>query len=416
MLKKIIVNFVSLLMNNGINVLLSLILIPFYISHYGFDNYGILSLTQVISTYVMITCDYHFAAIASREISVNRNNNKFISNYISEVLSVKIVLFLISIIVITALVICIPNYRLLLFDFYFGAFLGLSVSLFPTFVFQGIENLKPVAAINGICKGLGVAFICLYLVNKTDYQWVNITLATANFIGVICAYAWLSNKYKIKFHKISNFTIILNHLKNGFKVFIASFAVSFTVSSNVLILGIFADKNIVGYYSLAEKIVAFIRQLLSTLYQVIYPYVCKEFENKSELLKLFLRKYMVLLIIGTAILVTAVYVFADYLYLINSNKDFTESTIILKLICFMPLIIATNNVYNLYIMAARKENVFANILLLASITYLPLSLFLTEKYSVNGLITSSYLIEIFVLLGLIWMSEIKYKHLKIWRK
>lgn len=416
MLKKIIVNFISLLMNNGINVLLSLILIPFYISHYGFDNYGIISLTQVISTYVMITCDYHFAAIASREISVNRNNKNFISNYISEVLSVKIILFILSVLIITILTLFIPNYRLLLFDFYFGAILGLSVSLFPSYVFQGIENLKPVAIINGICKGLGVAIICLYLVNKTDYQWVNIVLASTNFIGVIGAYAWLSNKYKFKLQLHFNLNAILSHIKNGFKVFIASFAVSFTVSSNVLILGIFADKNIVGYYSLAEKIVAFVRQLLSTLYQVIYPFVCIEFENKSQKLNLFLKKYMLFLIAGTIVFVGFTYLLADYLYLINPTKNFNQSKEILKQLCFIPIIIAINNVYNMYIMAARKESMFANILLFASIMYLPLSLFLTKNFNINGLISTSYIIEFLILIGLFWMSEIKYKELKIWRK
>ena len=416
MLKKIIVNFISLLMNNGINVLLSLILIPFYISHYGFDNYGILSLTQVISTYVMITCDYHFAAIASREISVNRNNNKFISNYISEVLSVKIILFILSVLIISGLTLFIPNYRLLLFEFYFGAILGLSVSLFPSYVFQGIENLKPVAIINGICKGLGVAIICLYLVNKTDYQWVNIVLASTNFIGVVGAYTWLSNKYKFKIQLHFNLNAILSHIKNGFKVFIASFAVSFTVSSNVLILGIFADKTIVGYYSLAEKIVALVRQLLSTLYQVIYPFVCIEFEKKSQKLNLFLKKYMLFLIAGTLVFVALTYLLADYLYLINPNKNFNQSNEILKQLCFIPIIIAINNVYNMYIMAARKESMFANILLFTSIMYLPLSLFLTKIFNINGLISTSYIIEILILIGLIWMSEIKYKELKIWRK
>ena len=103
---------------------------------------------------------------------------------------------------------------------------------------------------------------------------------------------------------------------------------------------------------------------------------------------------MLFLIAGTIVFVGLTYLLADYLYLINPSKNFNQSKEILKQLCFIPIIIAINNVYNMYI----------------------ISLFLTKNFNINGLISTSYIIEFLILIGLFWMSEIKYKELKIWRK
>ena len=75
--------------------------------------------------------------------------------------------------------------------------------------------------------------------------------------------------------KVPSLQTIKHELREGWHVFFSTIAISMYTASNTLILGIFSNNMIVGYYSAGEKIVKVVQRLLVPLSQTIYPHIGK---------------------------------------------------------------------------------------------------------------------------------------------
>jgi PST family polysaccharide transporter len=165
---------------------------------------------------------------------------------------------------------------------------------------------------------------------------------------------------------------------------------------------LFTNNAIVGYFAAAEKIVKAVQGLLGPVSQTIYPYISKLMNESVELGIKFIRK-ATFIIGGISFgLSLILFIFADSVINILLGPKYYDSVVVLKILAFLPFIIALSNILGIQTMLTlnyKKE--FSSILILASIINIISALIMVPILKHIGISLSVLLSEIFVTISMI---------------
>lgn len=382
--KILLENILSLFSLQGINYILPLISFPYLTRVLGPENYGLIAFALALVGYFQLLTDYGFNLSATRDISIYRNNNKEISKIFSSVTATKFLLMLISFIIMILIVFSFDIFRKdwLLYFFTFGIVIG--NFLFPTYLFQGMQKMRYISILNMITTVIFTVSIFIFIRNTTDYIYVPLINSISSIIIGVMALKIAFKYFDLKF-TIPSFKDIKFQMKSGWHVFISSVATSMYTISNTFILGLFVTNEIVGYYAVAEKIIRAALGLLGPISQSIYPYVNSIADkSKTEALD-FIRKITPLIIIATFVLSLMIFLFADFLVNIFAGKNYNEAILLVRIMSFLPLIVALNNIFGTQTMLTfNYKKAFSQIILICSVLNIILAFILVPLYKDVG--------------------------------
>lgn len=394
--RRLLSNFFALFIMQGANYILPLITLPYLVRVLGPEKFGLIMFAQAFIQYFVILTDYGFNLSATREISIHRNNKEKVSEIFSSVMIIKFGLLVFSFMVMSVIVFYFEKFRQDWFVYYlaFGIVIG-QVS-FPIWFFQGIEKMKYIAFLSLISKFFFTAFVFLLIKKESDFYLVPILNGSGNILVGILALSIVIGSFGIRF-KIPSLQRIIFDLKEGWHIFISTVAISLYTISNTFILGLFTNNTIVGYYSAAEKLVKAVQGLLSPISQTIFPYISKLIHESKGKGLLFLRK-TTFLVGGFALFLSIIlFVFSDFIVRLFFGEKFIESIIVLKILSFLPFIIALSNIFGIQTMLTLNlKKAFSNILISASILNIILALVLVPLYKHVGISFAVLISEIFV--------------------
>ena len=94
--KRIIDNFISLSVVQGLSLLFPLIIFPYLVRILGVEGFGVFSLIQAVIMYADLLVSFGFGLSATKAIARNVGKDLHINNVISAVLFIKIILFVIK--------------------------------------------------------------------------------------------------------------------------------------------------------------------------------------------------------------------------------------------------------------------------------------------------------------------------------
>ncbi|WP_457623163.1 flippase [Persephonella sp.] len=398
--KRIFANFLSLSVLQGANYILPLITLPYLVRVLGPEKFGLVMFAQAFIQYFIILTDYGFNLSATKEISVYRNDKEKVSEIFTSVMLIKILLLFFSFLLMTLIIISFEKFKeeWLIYYLTFGMVIG--QVLFPIWFFQGIEEMKYITIINIISKLIFTILVFLFVNQTSDY----ILVAVINSLGYIVAGVisiWIVyKKFKISL-KLPSSDKLIFQLKEGWHIFISTLAISLYTVSNTFILGIFTNNTIVGYYSAAEKLIKAAIGLLTPFSQAIYPYISKLMSESKEKGILFIKKITFYLGIISLLSSILLYIFAEPLTLLILGDKYIESIIVVKILSFLPFVIALSNIFGIQTMVTLNyKKAFSNILISASIINIILALTLVPIYKHIGISTSVLISEVFVTISM----------------
>jgi len=267
-------NFLSLSVLQFINMILPLITLPYLVRVLGVEMFGLVSFVLSIIMYFNIIVSFGFELSATQQISLCRDDLKKVGKIFSNVLAVKLFLFLLSAIILIILVFSIDTLKenAILYLSTFGIVFG--NLLLPSWLFQGMENMKYITFANIISKGIFTIFIFVFINDSSDYIYVPIL----NSLGAIVAgiYSlWLAF-YLFKLPLILPRRVnTLDQIKSSYHFFLSRLANNGSRYYATTIIGICFGNIIVGYYTMAEKLFYAFNSLGSVVSQVIYPYMSR---------------------------------------------------------------------------------------------------------------------------------------------
>ena len=403
--KRLISNFISLLVLQGVNYILPLITFPYLIRVLGVEKYGLIAFANATIAYFNILTAYGFNLTATREVSIYRDNKEKLIEIFSSVMIIKIILMIMSFLLLTILVFSFEKFKKDAIVYYltFGAVIG--QVLFPQWFFQGIERMKYITFLNITAKIIFTIAIFIFIHKESDYWKVPLISSLGFVIAGILAFYIIFKDFKIKF-KFQSFQTIVYHLKEGWHIFISNIAISLYTISTTFILGIFTNNTIVGYFSIADRIKSAVQGLLGPISQTIYPYISKKVkENKLEGLQ-FIRKITIYIGTYSFILSFLLFLFAPEIIHLIAGEKYERSILVLRIIAFLPFIVALSNIFGIQTMLnfGRKE-AFSKILIGGSILNILLSVVLVPLFQEIGSAMSVLIVEIFITIAMFFYLQ-----------
>jgi len=310
--KRLLSNFFSLSILQGANYILPLITLPYLVRVLGVEYFGLLAFAGAVIAYFSIITDYGFNLTATREISIHRDNKKKVIEIFSSVMTIKVTLMFISLLLLTILVFSFEkfNQNWEIYFLTFGTVIG--QVLFPIWFFQGMERMKYITYLNIFSKSIFTLAIFIFVQEQSDF-WIVPLLASIGFIiAGICSLVLVKKEFGISF-KLQNIEILKYYVIDGWHIFISSFLGNFYRNFNTIVLGILTNNTIVGFYSIAEKVIKVIQSLQSIVGTTLFPYLSNKFTKDKYAFFTMTNKYIKYIIIVYLSIVVIVFLLSEYI-------------------------------------------------------------------------------------------------------
>lgn len=331
MKNKLIENYISLGIVQGINYILPLVTIPFLFMQLGVEKYGFVNFNFAFINYFVIFTDFGFGLSGTRYIAENRENHSIIELFYSNVFFSRLLLLFVSFSIFITLLFLIPLFKS---DFLFSICFFLQVIgsfLSPTWFFQGMEQMRYITIVNVITKFVSITPLFFIVNSPGDYIFIPICYGVGYIVSGIYTMWLIKNKFKILLRP-TTITMILDVTKDSSKYFLSRVSVSMFTNTNTFLLGVVVGNVYVGYYSLAEKIYSALNTIYAPINGVIFPYM-----TKMKNLKLFKRILYYGIVINTAFVLSFYFVFPYIIPFVMS--DFPEESFsVLSILLFAILL------------------------------------------------------------------------------
>jgi O-antigen/teichoic acid export membrane protein len=380
---------------NFINLLFPLLLIPFFIKNLGIGIYGIIVIVIAIINYVGIITDYSYAILGPIELNKLDNNTVLINNYISKVINTKFFLTLIG-----SFVLFISLYFYHLFENGFFCVFSIFLMFFSRsqnvfWVFIGLNKINVYFYFYTFFKILSIFLILSFVNTNKDLDLVFFIMGISDTLIIVFSYVFLYIKHDFKycFTKLNE---VYFEFRTGFSQFLTFLSLCSLSNSSALILGVMVKPEVVGIYSVAEKIVMLIKNCTGVLFTALFPKVCSigtsDLKKLNRFIYLLFKSYILLFIVAALFL----FLFSDYIIPFFSKISIEE--IKKYLIYLLPVIIisALGQPAYMSLVITEQKNKYSLIYLGALFFNLLASFILCYYFNVYGIVMSLFLTEIFI--------------------
>lgn len=365
-INKLIENILSLTTIKGLEYLLAFITFPYLTRVLQVEMFGAVVFAQGVINYFTLFTDYGFNLLGPKEIAQNDDITKrgkvFANIFFAKILLLAIatIVFLISVFILAKYF----NADICLYAVVYITVIGNVI--FPVWFFQGVQQMRYITIVNIIARLFSIAGIFYFVKQPQDYILAALFQAIVPLVAGICSWVILVKNFS-EVLCLPTFDEVRNTLKEGWGIFASTVAINLYTASNVVFLGFLTNPVTVGYFSGAKKIIDNITQLMSPISQAVYPHISKLVTQSPKDVKPFLKKVLLVLGGGTFIGSVFIFIFANFIVEILLGSGYKESVLLLRIMAFLPFIIAMSNVFGIQIMLPfGMQSIFSRILICAA--------------------------------------------------
>ncbi len=386
--KKIVHNFVSLSLVQGLSILFPLITFPYLLRVLGVENFGVFTLVQTFIMYFDLLVSFGFGLTATQYITRNLNDSEKIREIISAVYLVKFFLFGIAIVCFLLAAIFIPYLRENLVLILISAFYILGNLLFPDWYFQGIQKMRNITIVAFISKIISLSLVILLVKKNTDIVYAVVAVSAGTFVAGLMGHFILRKTFSWRYKQPEK-QFLVNFFKETSYVFTSIIIAPLYSSVNIFILRIFSNPLMVGYYAIAEKIFSALGMLTSIANRTFYPHLSQLYHTSIKAYKKNVNS-IVLMFVGAFVALALFQFFgAEFIVSILSGKkpgvEIAYPVRILQIMSFGLLFSPfVSFFFQLLIIQGQKKESIRNISFVVIINLITASLF-SYFYSGKGM-------------------------------
>lgn len=302
--RKVLVNFFSLSMINGVSYLLALITMPYLIRVLGEEKYGAYLFIYTVAQYLLLVGNYGFRYSVTRQVSVHRDDKERVNEIFCSTMVARLLISVVAVLLVFAAVLLLMDGDdVLMYLFALGIVFG--DILIPVWLFQGLEEMKYLTIVNVISKFVFAGLIFIFITEGSDYIYV-VLLNSMGYIAAGAASLWIAVKhFGIRF-SMPTFAAVKAQYRDGWHIFVSNIGMEMYRNSNIFLLRIFAGEAAVGIFGAVEKIVKAVQTILNALPMALFPYVSRLFygekasDNITVLMRLVRWAFALLTVVAVA--------------------------------------------------------------------------------------------------------------------
>lgn len=403
--KLVLTNFISLSVLQVLNVILPLITMPYLVRTLGAENFGLLAMATSIVAYFTILTNYGFDISATREISINRENKSKIIEIYSSVMILKSIFLVLSFILLSIVVFGINKFAHNWEIYYLSFFVLVGQVLFPVWFFLGMEQMKYITYFNVISKTIFTISIFILVKKQSDFYFVPLLTSLGFLLVGFYSIFLIKNKFGIYF-KFQTQSALKHYLYEGWHIFVSNISVTLYTTTTVVLLGFFTNNTVVGYYSIADRLISGIKQLIAPISQTLYPFVSRKAEESKELVFSVLKKITYISVSLSCMLTLFLFVFADSILYLVFGSEAKNAIPIFKILTIVPLLVVIDTIFGVLLMLVFKRNKeYSRIIITAGILNLILALLLIPPFEGVGAAFSVLIVELYITIRIVVYTQ-----------
>ena len=325
--RTLVSNFSYLTIIEVSNYILPFLAIPYIVRVVGIEKYGVIMFAYAVIIYFNLITNFGFKLLATKYISLNRDDIKKVSKYFWTVLTSQFLLLLLSSFLFFILLF---NVEMLhkektVFLYAFGTVIA--NVLFPIWFFQGMEKMKFIAIFNLLNRLIYTVSIFLLINSPEDYTLIPLINSVSFLLIGLGSLIFIHGKFKITFVSVY-LADIKTLFVEGWHLFLATIANNLYTSTNTVLLGVMTNYTAVGIFSIAVTISGAITKIIKIYSSVTFPYIAKFANDKVKLVykaQLLFRYYVLILIFVSF----GTYISAEYVITFVFGENHDESILIL---------------------------------------------------------------------------------------
>lgn len=407
---RLILNFSSLSLIQVISFLLSLIVIPHVLRKVGADGFGVIAVAQVVIFYLTALTEYGFNRTATRDIALNKNDTEKISKIFYTVLASKLIFSLFAFFLLVVLLLVVPLFRQH-YVLYLLAFLFVLGQVFiVNWFFQGMEKMQYMAFTALLARLIFVVLVFVFIRDKSDNIFFIFFLGIGSIVAGLLSILFAIRMYHLKFFKPA-WHHIKYEIRNGWTFTLTNLSMITCQYIGIIILRIFTNDTLVGYYSIAEKIYFAIKLMLDAFAQVLYPAVCRLIQEERNKVTLYFKQTYVPFFFLVIICCGIVFAFAPQIIHFFVGHRYDYSSFLLRMLCIAAVIVFLNMPAHLILFAANHKRSFLRIFTLGTGLNIVANLVLARYFDATGTVISVLLTEIFITAG-VWYEVYRHYYIK----
>ena len=387
----------------GMEYVLSFLLVPYLLRTLGPERYGAIVFMQGIIAYLGLFMNYSFGITAPREVARAEEKEwpRIFSGYFWGIVFLCMAgtaaFFLIYFLLHTVRGVQLD------FPLFLALYTGvLGGIFFPIWFFQGIQQMRYITIFNLVGRFTTFGGIFLLVREPSDYVVCAFLQSCTALMAGILSMGLLFHSFPGLLRK-PDISYIFKLYREGWKIFISSLAVNLYTTTDIVLLGIFTNHTIVGYYSGADKLILCIRNGVGAVNQAVYPYISRLMEKSRKEAMAFLKKqyyiYIACGLAGGILLVILAPWGVPWLF----GNRYIPSIRPLQIMAFVPLVVAMSNVLGYETMLPlNMEKEYTGTLFLAAVLNLVIIIPLIKLWGAEGAAVSLMITETFIT-ALMWI-------------
>lgn len=356
---RLVENFISLGVIQGINYILPLITIPFLFNQLGVERYGLVNFSFAFMQYFLVLTDFGFGLSGTRYIADHRNNHNDVNRFLNSACIARLCLASISFLIVWSCIYSIPsmqNHKLFTFLF-FGQVIGNILN--PIWFFQGMEKMKFNTILHITTRLISILPLFVIIRTPEDYIYIPICYSLGSITAGIMSLIFIHRSFGMRFY-FTSLHEIWQATYDSSKFFLSRLSVSLFTNTNSFVLGLVCGNTAVGYYSLAEKIYVALNSVYGPINGAIFPYMTKE--RNLQLFKKILGYSIVL----NGLMLIVFYLLFPYLSPLVFDNFADESFTVMSILIFSNFICLPGTFLGYPFLAAWGHPNFCNLSIVAS--------------------------------------------------
>lgn len=416
-------NFFSLSLVQFANNFLPLLTVPIIARIIGPDKFGVINFSAAIVTYFSLLINYGFDLTATRAISQSREDSEERSRIFSNILFAKLFLLGISLIAFVVALYTVPQMaaekRLFIYT-YIACF---SLVITPNWLYQGMQELHQMAIFNFISKLVFTVSLLLFIKQREDYIIQPLLTSLSQVFVGVGSFIWAIKKYKIKIYPVA-LNKVFELLWTEKMIFFSMIVVTLYTTTNTIVLGFVQSTIDVAYYTAGWKLIMIIQTFVSLPLRLsLFPFIGESFGRSQNEGVSKVKQITPFITIFTTLAGIGIYILAPWLIQLLYGSEFTQATVVLRILCFVPMVLALGDLFGIQTMINLKmDKAFFRITLFGSVIGLALNYSLSKEMGAVGTSWAWLLTEIFITttmwvylylqqIHLIDLNYFKYKYL-----